>query len=197
MLQSLCHNCSRNVISKLEIETWSISSITSRWDRDIEAIQQRFEECRSSSDPHPIHISFKDMTIKVFWPDDIPIDSEGSPYGWKLADDWYVAAEIVPSSVSFSRFRQNAMNLRYRCNHSQTPHISRRKAWRSSQTCRSVSRLRPDISISPTKPQMSIDSGSILSNLQVHSLTRGRPPCTLDIRPLKSWRICTAVTMGQ
>ncbi|GHJ85450.1 hypothetical protein NliqN6_1852 [Naganishia liquefaciens] len=35
------------------------------------------------------------MAIKVFWPEDVPIDFETVVYGWKLADDWYVVAGIA------------------------------------------------------------------------------------------------------
>jgi hypothetical protein len=57
-----------------------------------------FDSCR-------IYLKFQDMTTKIFWPDDVPIDSEGVIFGWKLSEEWYVVADVASSTVSISGIR--------------------------------------------------------------------------------------------
>jgi hypothetical protein len=47
----------------------------------------------------------RNMTVKVFWPDDLDIGVKGELYGWRLADDWIVVAGVL-SEVRLCRLLQ-------------------------------------------------------------------------------------------
>lgn len=47
----------------------------------------------------------QNMTVKVFWPDDLDAGVKGELYGWKLADDCIVVAGIL-SEVRLCRLLQ-------------------------------------------------------------------------------------------
>jgi hypothetical protein len=111
-LHVLFGECSHLNIARLQWKTRA----TSRYFRlnnkklapEPEPISERIQQQSNvawTSNSRRIYLQFQDMTTTIFWPDDVPIDSEEVILGWKLSDEWYVVADVAPSTVSISGIR--------------------------------------------------------------------------------------------